>query len=462
MPRIFFISFVLALTFNFTVSDQNGARLTVDASGRSLEDQNGKPFFWLGDTGWQLFTRLTYKEALRYLDNRKSKGFNVIQACILPEADMERENRNGQQPLTNNDPSKPNEHYFLFVDSIVSAANARHIYLALMATWGDKVIKGPGPVLFDTANAYWYAHWLAARYKHYNNIIWLLGGDVPVVRSGDNYLPIWRAMARGIISATGGQCLISYHPNGERSSSEWLHQEQWLNFNMIQSSHGRHDAPTWEYVTHDLALSPAKPTVDAEPNYEDHPVAPWPRWNVDSGYFRDYDVRKQLYRSVFSGAMGVTYGHHAVWQFLNERELVVNYADRGWVNALDRPGAFQAGYLRKLIESRNPAGRVPDLSIVAASQGTAPFSHIESFHGADNSYAMAYVPERKKISVDLTFMSASSIVAWNFDPVRGTASKIGVFPRKDQMEFSPETKGASSDWVLVIDDAEKKYPAPGR
>jgi hypothetical protein len=35
--------------------------------------------------------------------------------------------------------------------------------------------------------------------------------------------------------------------------------------------------------------------LDAEPNYEDHPVNPWPKWNTDSGYYRDYDVRKQLY-----------------------------------------------------------------------------------------------------------------------------------------------------------------------
>lgn len=123
--------------------------------------------------------------------------------------------------------------------------------------------------------------------------------------------------------------------------------------NMIQSGHGGgHDVPTWAMITRDYQLSPAKPVIDAEPNYEDHPINPWPKYDPRNGYYRAYDVRKQLYRSVFAGACGVTYGHHSVWQFYSPREEKINYADRYWTNALDRPAAYQAGYLKKLIESR--------------------------------------------------------------------------------------------------------------
>ena len=83
--------------------------------------------------------------------------------------------------------------------------------------------------------------------------------------------------------------------------------------NMMQSGYGSgHDVPVWNSIHHDYHLQPAKPTLDAEPNYEDHPVNPWPKWDTASGYFRDYHVRKQCYRSVFGGAPGVSYGHHAV------------------------------------------------------------------------------------------------------------------------------------------------------
>ena len=129
-----------------------------------------------------------------------------------------------------------------------------------------------------------------------------------------------------------------------------IHTEEWLHMNMFQSGHGGgHDQPVWEMVTHDRNTSPAKPTMDAEPNYEDHPVNSWPSWDPANGYFRAYDVRKQIYRSVFAGACGVSYGHRAVWQFLSSREEKINYADRYWTEAIDRPSAFQAGYLRRLM-----------------------------------------------------------------------------------------------------------------
>ena len=61
--------------------------LKVTPNGHYLQYEDGTPFFWLGDTGWELFHRLTLEEINQYFDNRKSKGFNVIQAVILAELD---------------------------------------------------------------------------------------------------------------------------------------------------------------------------------------------------------------------------------------------------------------------------------------------------------------------------------------------------------------------------------------
>ncbi|MBK6949020.1 MAG: DUF4038 domain-containing protein [Haliscomenobacter sp.] len=41
---------------------------------RRLVDANGTPFFWLGDTGWLLFKKLTREEAERYLEDRRKRG----------------------------------------------------------------------------------------------------------------------------------------------------------------------------------------------------------------------------------------------------------------------------------------------------------------------------------------------------------------------------------------------------
>lgn len=43
------------------------------------------PFFYLGDTAWEMFHRLDLDEAKMFLENRAAKGFNVVMAVILSE-----------------------------------------------------------------------------------------------------------------------------------------------------------------------------------------------------------------------------------------------------------------------------------------------------------------------------------------------------------------------------------------
>src|SRR5881409_2093837 len=58
-------------------------KLRVSPNGRYFVDQNGKPFFYLGDTCWLLFQRLNHDELDEYLKDRAGKGFTVIQAYVL-------------------------------------------------------------------------------------------------------------------------------------------------------------------------------------------------------------------------------------------------------------------------------------------------------------------------------------------------------------------------------------------
>src|SRR5260221_4886727 len=60
-----------------------GLNLKVSSNGRYFVDQDGKPFFYLGDTAWFLFQRLDRKELDDYLKGRARKGFTVIQAYVL-------------------------------------------------------------------------------------------------------------------------------------------------------------------------------------------------------------------------------------------------------------------------------------------------------------------------------------------------------------------------------------------
>jgi hypothetical protein len=441
-------------------------RVIVAGNHHDLQYEDGTPFFWLGDTGWELFHRLKKEEIAHYLGNRASKGFTVIQSVILAEFDgLHKPNAYGEVPFLGMDPGKPNEKYFELVDWTVAEAEKNGLIMGLLPTWGDKVTQlwGTGPVIFHEKNAYDYGLFLGKRYARARNIVWILGGDRPAVKDSQDWRPVWRAMAHGIRDGTGQRAFITYHPSGgENSTSQYLQQEDWLDMNMMQSGHGGgHDVPVWEWITRDRALLPAKPTLDAEPNYEDHPVNPWPTWDPANGYFRDHDVRKQTYRSVFAGACGVTYGHHAVWQFWSPREEKINHADRYWTEALDRPGARQVGYLRKLILSRPPMGRIPDPSMIVAGQGDKG-GYMTAFHGADGTYGMVYLPVGRALSVSTASLNGDRITAWWYDPRNDRALRIGTQKKDPVLTFTPPQTGGENDWVLVLDDATKNYADPAK
>ena len=135
-------------------------RLRVSDNKRFLVTADGRPFFWLGDTAWELFHRLTREDADRYLQNRSKLGFTVIQAVALAEFDgLGQPNPYGHTPLANNDPTQPNDAYFGHVDWIVKRANALGLYVGLLPTWGDKWNRakfGVGPEIFTPANAETY------------------------------------------------------------------------------------------------------------------------------------------------------------------------------------------------------------------------------------------------------------------------------------------------------------------
>lgn len=422
----------------------------------------GQPFFWLGDTAWELFHRLTRDEAAHYFSRRQQQRFTVIMAVALAEFDgLGTPNANGDLPLLDGDPARPNEAYFGFVDELIGMAAARGLYVGLLPTWGDKVTPmwGTGPAVFTPDTARGYGEWLGRRYRDQTNLIWVLGGDRPPVHGDADYRPVWRAMAEGIRAGTGGAALITYHPpGGNVSTSTWLQDEPWLDIHMIQSGHGSgHDVPVWQSIARDYALLPPRPTLDGEPNYEDHPVNPWPSWDPASGYFRDHDVRKQAYRSVLAGGCGITYGHHAVWQFAALGREIINHADRFWRDALERPGAAQMQHLRTLVESRPYPRRVPG-GVLAGEAGQGG-GYRQAARDADGRYALVYLPTAEPVTVAPGALTGDRIKAWWYDPRTGAATAIGELARKAEMVFTPPENGP--DWVLVLDDANAGFGRPG-
>jgi len=443
--------FLLLTIFSIT----GFAQFSVSSNKRFLL-KDGQPFFWLGDTGWELFHRLDRNEADQYLKKRKEQGFTVIQAVVLAEFDgLHTPNANGDLPLLNDNPATPNEKYFSHVDYIVDKAASYNINIAMLPTWGDKVFKdrwGIGPEIFNEQNAGVYAGWLANRYKDRKNIIWILGGD-RIPRNTD--LAIWRAMGNAIMKATSNKAIISLHtqPNA-LGSAEWFHQDAWLAFNMFQTGHCR-DADVYEKIQAAYNLVPAKPVIDGEPVYEDHPVC----FNVkDLGTTSAYDVRRSAWLDLFAGAFGHTYGCHDIWQFNSNKHEPVNGPHYNWQEAMDLPGAGQMKYLRELIEAFPYTERIPDQSIIKENNYT-PAERIQATRG--NDYLFVYSCAGKPFTVLLKKIKGRQLKGFWYDPRNGKTTPVDVVENTNTKEFLPPSKGYGKDWVLVLFDAEKNYGLQG-
>lgn len=446
-------------------------RLKVSDNKRFLVQEDGQPFFYLGDTAWELFHRLNREEAQAYLGLRAGQKFTVIQAVALAEFDgLTEPNAYGSLPLTGNDPARPavtpgadpgqpkQYDYWDHVEYIVDEANRSGLYIGLLPSWGAWLDDGrPGKnKVLNSGNAQTYGEFLGKRFGK-KGVIWILGGDRPA----DQTAAIWRAMARGIAIGVNGKedyqgLTMGFHPNGGATSSRWFHEDPWLTVNMQQTGHGLAETvKCWERIAADYSRTPVKPVMDAEPLYEDHPLAFRAK---DYGYSFDAHVRQRAWWDVFAGAFGHTYGNHAVWQMYAPNRIPINGPLLYWREAIHRPGATQMQYVRALVESRPFLSRVPDQSLVVNPLEGA--DHIAATRG--DGYLFVYSAQGRPFTVRMGKISGDRVRAWWYNPRNGESQEFDAFYNRGTHDFVPPSQGFGSDWVLVLDDADKRFGMPAK
>jgi len=460
---------LLVLGVSCLVSSAALPQLKISENKRFLVTAEGKPFFYLGDTTWELFHRLNREESIRLIKNRAEKKFTVLQSVAIAELEGHTDpNPYGHIPFVDLDVTKPavkdgpQNDYWDHVDFIVNEANKNGIYIGFLPTWGrfwrDK--SETRKPLFTVENAEVYGEWLGRRYKD-ASLIWILGGDRDV--ETDEHKEITRAMAKGLRKGDGGAHLMTFHPPGGGGSSKWFHDDSWLDFNMRQNGHVAEFTERYAQTKADYDRTPIKPVLDGEPIYEDHPVSFKAK---EFGHSIASDVRRPLYWNLFAGAFGHTYGHHSVWQMWSPGKAPINNPLMPWFEAMDQPGAAQMQYGRMLMESRPFLSRIPDDSVIVTDRvptsvpGAGRY-HFSATRDTDGTYAMVYAPVGRNFKVRMEVIKGPKVKAWWFNPRDGKAKAIGEFSNVGEREFLTPDKGEMLDWILVLDDAAKKYPAPG-
>ncbi|MFJ4175367.1 glycoside hydrolase family 140 protein [Microbacterium sp. NPDC089696] len=422
---------------------------------RYLMRSDGAPFFYLGDTAWELLHRCTLTEIEHYLRDRASKGFTVVQTVILAEIDgLRTPNAQGHLPLHDEDPTRPNEDYFRLLDATFDLAESLDLTIGLLPTWGDKWNQkwGTGPEVFTPDSARIFGEYVGRRYAE-RDVIWILGGDRPTESA--MHEEIIRSMAAGVRAGDGGRNLMTAHVWGQHSTTEYFGDETWLDFHTVQSGHER-NFENWRMIRADLAREPGTPCIDLEPAYEEAPNA---IGDIAGGFIDEYEVRKGLYWSLFAGAAGHTYGCWPVWQMWDSGRDPRMWVRRSWREALQAPGAGQMRHAKDLLLSRPYFDRIPDQSLVTDGDGPGAY-HVAATRDREGTVLMAYIPAGQSIEVDLSVLAGPRFRSWWFDPRTGSAQRDTAGDVTPRRRFSPPAGGP--DWVLVIDSADVPREAPGR
>lgn len=392
----------------------DNGRLMVSPNNRFLQFANGKPFFWLGDTGWLLPQRLDRNEVAYYLKKCHDAGYNMVQVQVLN--DVPSINLYGQVSnphgwdMTKADPDGVYS-YWDHLDYIVKTAADNGIYVGMVAIWGTQVQDGR----INAAQAKAYGQFLAKRYKDCPNIIWIMGGDI----KGDIHPEVWNAMATAI-KAIDRNHLMSYHPRGRYTSARWWSKAPRVGLphvperpSQVWSAHGqrrlshprqyrggqldvcRLDMGAWARGNPSSTMSRAMRTFRSglhDPNEE--------RW-------QDYDVRRYAYWSVFAGSFGHTYGHNAIMQMLKPGYITgygSNGMEKSWYTALNDPGYNQMRFVKDLMLSFPYFERVPDQTIIAGRNGKHNDRLIAT---RGNDYLMVYDYNSDPMPADMRKISGA-------------------------------------------------------
>ncbi len=406
--------------------------LSISPDRRRLVDADGRPFLVQGDAAWSLVANLTYEDAVRYLDDRRAKGFNTVIVNLIehlfsrdPPRDLA-----GREPFsTPGNMATPNEAYFDAAERVLAACAERGIAVLLapcyvgykhdrgnglslrLDGWNDEIV-GTGP---DGCRV--YGEYLGRRFGRFANIIWMIGGDwhPEEARSGLD------AIAEGIRS-TGVKNLFTAHPHPEFSPIESFAGSSWLDVNV-----------TYTYgVVHRSLVA----------DWQRNP--PWPFFLIESTYEGEHNashqqIRRQAYWSVLCGGNGHCIGNHPIWLFWD-----------GWQDALDLPGSVAMARFGDFFRALPWSELVPDLELRLLTSGLGEargLDRVTAAKTADGRLGVAYLPIRRPVGVDLFVLAGPRIMVEWFEPASGRRLSGGTLARDGAVTLAPPFE---EDAVLTL------------
>lgn len=422
----------------------HGGFLRVSSTRRFLTYTDGTPFFWLGDTWWSVPSPLLPMDTdpgfRTLVEKRKQQQFSVVQMAFQgPDwgamVDSARARMLDVAFWQNAD------RYFAYL-------NENGLVAAVTLCFGGQLKEN------DLSLDDWKFLWsyVISRYGAFA-VLWIATGEYNVYNVPDL---VEEALALGqFIKATDPyKRAMSVHPwwYGEDQRQAW--NQPWYDFVMIQGGHLAPPAvPTADVYTAAYALTPPKPVLQAECDYE----------GIYGGTVNEImpgQVRRVAYQAIQMGSFGYTYGAHGIWYPTQSWDDTTTWSDWGtsppyWV-AVDRPGAAQMQVLHNFYESMdwwNLEPRTGSLIFMGINPLEDPFQAWAKGYG-DELYTV-YFPEGSdpKAAYELQLQAASQrnfSVTW-FNPRTGARTSISeLVSCSGGLCIIPQRPG-NEDWMLVLD-----------
>ncbi len=404
--------------------------LAVGSDKTRLVDSEGKPFLMVADTAWTLAGSVPVEEAKRYIDLRRSQGFNTILMLATPFSRDESTVRG--RAFSNGDLSKPSDKWFAGVEEVVAYAGQEGMTVGLGALWTSNNGGRAGGEMPDEEDLAAYGSYLAGVFADDPNVFYFVGGD----DDPSMYMDELGLIAKGI-KAVDSKALVTVHTWGKAPVTQKL---AWVDFYSFQWNS---NSPPYSYsdVRETAAYTPRRPVLDIEPAYDPSACC---GEDTDTS---EIEVRRTAWWAVTSGALGVVYGGpQETW---NIGAVTEGKLDR---SAVDRPAARQVAHVGEILGPHDTGALTPDWtgSVVSGDRGRyGADDYVTAATRADGSLLVAYLPRPATLTVDPAKLGANPQGQW-YNPRTGTAEGEAFGLAAGENGLSTLTSPAQDDWVLLV------------
>jgi hypothetical protein len=422
--------------------------LRVSPDRRYLTYADGTPFFWLGDTAWNGVLKADAASWDVYLRDRAAKGFNVVQ-YVTTQWRTAAGNADARAAYYGREKIEVDPVFFQWMDERVNAINDYGLVASPILIWThtERTAQfNPGLSLPDDQITL-LAKYMVARYGAHH-VVWMLAGDADYRGAKAER---WKKIGRAVFGESQhrpASQLATMHPGGRMWVQEEFSGEPWFSFNGYQSGHSTaDDSHRWHTAgppAREWQKVPAFPSINLEPNYEDHIGRPLGK------VFTDREVRRAAYWSLLvAPTAGVTYGGHGIWSWELKATAPMTHPYAGvarpWREALRLPGSVSMKLMKDFFTSFEWWKLRPAPELLAAQPGVqAPAKFIAA--AKSDEVAVVYVPVGGEVELKMGEFAAPVSTEW-FNPATGARTAIGRAANQGTKKFKAAGEG---DRVLVL------------